>query len=184
MFGSGDGIKITPTFYFVDSKGKNRQEVDLYYHSGNKRFIRIGSSADVERRHVTLDTRLRNMSQQELTNTASSLWSLNGASGNQQTFIQQFLKDAQQPVYVGGYDVMLLPPRLRTFIGSMEVPSGIDVSRAHASVQRWVGEYSLPAAPYVVPKGFNLAEYGRTNRLDDKSPIFFAGRVHHCQFQY
>ncbi|EHB63185.1 MULTISPECIES: DUF5704 domain-containing protein [Paenibacillus] len=172
MFGSDDGIKITPTFYFVDSKGKNRQEVDLYYHSGNKRFIRIGSSADVERRHVTLDTRLRNMSQQELTNTASSLWSLNGASGNQQTFIQQFLKDAQQPVYVGGYDVMLLPPRLRTFIGSMEVPSGIDVSRAHASVQRWVGEYSLPAAPYVVPKGFNLAEYGRTNRLDDKSPIF------------
>lgn len=172
MFEAGDGIKITPTFYFVDSKGRNRQEVDLYYHSGNKRFIRIGSSEDVERRHVTLDTRLRNMSQQELTNTASSLWTLNGATGNRQTYIQQFLKNAKQPVYVGGYDVMLLPPRMRTFIGSMEVPSGVPVARAHASVQRWVGEYSLPAAPYVVPKGFNLAEYGRTNRLDDRSPIF------------
>lgn len=172
MFGAGDGIKITPTFYFVDSKGRNRQEVDLYYHSGNKRFIRIGTSEDVERRHVTLDTRLRNMSQQELTNTASTLWTLNGASGNRQTYIQEFLNHAQQPVYVGGYDVMLLPPRLRTFIGSIEVPTGIPVARAHASVQRWVGEYSLPAAPYVVPKGFNLAEYGRSNRLDDRSPIF------------
>ncbi|MCP5762555.1 hypothetical protein NL346_28600, partial [Klebsiella pneumoniae] len=25
MFGSGDGIRITPTFYFVDSIGRNRQ---------------------------------------------------------------------------------------------------------------------------------------------------------------
>lgn len=54
----------------------------------------------------------------------------------------------------------------------MNAPSGVNAARANASVQRWFGEYSLPAAPYVVPKGFNLAEYGRTNRLDDKSPIF------------
>ena len=49
MFGAGDGIRITPTFYFVDSKGRNRQEVDLYYHSGNRRFIRIGSIDDTEK---------------------------------------------------------------------------------------------------------------------------------------
>lgn len=172
MFGTGDGIKITPTFYFVDSKGKNRQEVDLYYHSGNTRFIRIGSSADTERRQVTLDTRLRNISQQELTQTATSLWALNGSTGDRQTYIRQFLKNAQQNTYVGGYDVMLLPPQLRTLIGSTKAPSGVNAARVQASEQRWFGEYSLPAAPYVVPKGFNVAEYGRTNRLDDKSPIF------------
>ncbi|APB72528.1 hypothetical protein PPYC1_20070 [Paenibacillus polymyxa] len=172
MFGSGDGIKITPTFYFVDSKGKNRQEVDLYYHSGNTRFIRIGSSADTERRKVTLDTRLRNVSQQELTQTATSLWALNGSTGDQQTYIRQFLKNAQQTTYVGGYDVMLLPPQLRTLIGSTKAPSGVNAARVQASVQRWFGEYSLPAAPYVVPKGFNIAEYGRAQRLDDKSPVF------------
>ncbi|MEK4045148.1 DUF5704 domain-containing protein [Paenibacillus sp. FSL H8-0048] len=172
MFGSGDGIKITPTFYFVDSTGKNRQEVDLYYHSGNTRFIRIGSSADTERRQVILDTRLRNVSQQELTQTAISLWALNGSTGDQQTYVRQFLKNAQQNTYVGGYDVMLLPPQLRTLIGSKKAPSGVNAARVQASVQCWFGEYSLPAAPYVVPKGFNVAEYGRTHRLDDKSSIF------------
>lgn len=173
MFGSGDGVKITPTFYFVDKKGQNRQQVDLYYHSGNKRFIRIGSTEDTEQRLVTLDTRLRNVPQQELTNTASSLWKLNGSSGSQASYIQQVLKDAaQKRIYVGGYDGMLLPPQLRTFIGSLQVPSGINTARANASVQRWYGEYSLPAAPYAVPAGMNLAEYGRTHRLDDNAPIF------------
>ncbi len=172
MFGSGDGIKITPTFYFVDSKGKSRQEVDLYYHSGSTRFIRIGSNADTERRQVTLDTRLRNVSQQELTQTATSLWALNGSTGEQQTYIRQFLKNAQKTTYVGGYNVVLLPPQLRTLIGSTKAPSGVNAARVQASVQRWFGEYSLPAAPYVVPKGFNVAEYGRTHRLDDKSSIF------------
>ncbi|OME50743.1 hypothetical protein BSK66_24860 [Paenibacillus odorifer] len=173
MFGTGDGVKITPTFYFVDKQGKYRQPVDLYYHSGAKRFIRIGSTEDTEQRLVTLDTRLRNVSQQELTNTASSLWSLNGSSGNKTTYIQQVLKDAaQKQIYVGGYDGILLPPQLRTFIGSLQVPSGIDPARANASTQRWFGEYSLPAAPYAVPAGTNLAEYGRTHRLDDNAPIF------------
>lgn len=172
MFGAGDGIRITPTFYFVDSKGKNRQEVDLYYHSGNQRFIRIGSSDDVEKRYATLDARLRNVPRQELTDTAATLWSLNGSPGARQTFIDKYMKDVQKPTYIGGYDIMLLPQQLRTFVGSMNVPSGVHVARANASVQKWFGEYSLPAAPYVVPKGFNLAEYGRKNRLEDKSPIF------------
>lgn len=173
MFGSGDGILITPTFYFVDKKGQNRQPVDLYYHSGNKRFIRIGSAEDTEQRQVTLDMRLRNVPQQELTNTANTLWRLNGATGNQAAYVQQFLKDAaQKKIVVGGYDGMLLPPPLRTFIGSLQVPSGVDAARANAAIQLWRGEYSLPAAPYAVPAGFNIAEYGRTHKLDDQSPIF------------
>ncbi|WP_238392701.1 DUF5704 domain-containing protein [Paenibacillus antri] len=172
MFGSKDGIKITPTFYFVDAKGKNRQQVDLYYHTSTKKFIRIGSSDDVEKRYVTLDARLRNVPQQEMVNTAGSLWSLNGGSGTKQTYIDQYLKNAKKQTYIGGYDILLLPQQLRTFIGNMNVPSGVNAARANASVQQWYGEYSLPAAPYVVPKGTNLAEYGRTNRLDDKSPVF------------
>jgi hypothetical protein len=172
MFGSGDGIRITPTFYFVDSKGKNRQEVDLYYHSGTKKFIRIGSADDVERRTITLDARLRNVSQQELIRTADTLWSLGGGSGTKQAFVDQYLKDARKPTYVGGYDIMLLPPQLRTFTGPTGVPAGVNAARANASVQRWFGEYSLPAAPYVVPKGFNLAAYGRKNGLTDNSPVF------------
>ncbi len=52
------------------------------------------------------------------------------------------------------------------------MPSGIDTARVNAFVQRWYSEYSLPAALYVVPAGFNLAEYGHTHRLDDNTPVF------------
>lgn len=172
MFGSGDGIRITPTFYFVDRNGQKRQEVDLYYHSDNKKFIRIGSADDIERRTITLDTLLRNVPQQELTHTAKSIWSLNGGAGSQSAFVSQYLKDALKPTYVGGYSALLLPPQLRTFAGPLQVPSGVDAARANAATQHWFGEYSLPAAPYVVPKGFNLAGYVRTHRLNDDAPIF------------
>ncbi len=172
MFGLGDGIRITPTFYFVDRNGKNRQEVDLYYHSDKKKFVKIGSADDTERRTITLDTRLRNVPQPELTQTAKSLWSLNGGTGSQASFVTQYLKDAQKSTYVGGYSALLLPSQLRTFTGPLNVPSGVNAARANASVQHWFGEYSLPAAPYVVPKGFDLAGYGRTHRLSDDAPIF------------
>ncbi|MCX7571283.1 hypothetical protein OS242_15125, partial [Tumebacillus sp. DT12] len=38
---------------------------------------------------------------------------------------------------------------------------------------RWYGQYSLPAAPYIVPQGTDLAAYGRTHGgLDRKSDVF------------
>lgn len=52
------------------------------------------------------------------------------------------------------------------------LPVEVNPYRKHAAVQKWYGEYSLPAAPYVVPTGTDLAEYGRTNKLDNKSNIF------------
>ncbi|MNP62904.1 hypothetical protein D3C76_1582380 [compost metagenome] len=40
-------------------------------------------------------------------------------------------------------------------------------------MQRWYGEYSLPAELYAVPAGTNVAEYGRTHGgLTDRSEIF------------
>ncbi|MEB3103305.1 hypothetical protein [Ferviditalea candida] len=141
MFGAKDGIRITPTFYYVDRDGRNRQLVDLYYHTSDKKFVRIGSSDDVEKRYVTLDERLRNVPQQEMINTAVSSWSLSGGSAQtQQAFIDQYLKNTKKKTYVGGYDVLILPPALRTSIGSMNVPSGVDTARANASVQQWYGE--------------------------------------------
>jgi hypothetical protein len=53
------------------------------------------------------------------------------------------------------------------------LPEGVDSARANASIQRWYGEYSLPAELFAVEAGTNVAEYGRTHQgLTDKSPIF------------
>jgi len=175
MFGTYDSIRITPTFTFVDFNG-NRQPVDLYYNTENQRFIKIGSTADVQKRYVTLDSRLRNIPHVTLQNTAETLYDLfaksSGWSMNKAQYTTSYLAEAQKKTYIGGYDVELITAPLRTLIGGFNVPNGVPAERKSGAVQQWYGEYSLPAAPYVVKKGFNIAEYGRTNKLDDKSSIF------------
>lgn len=174
MFGTYDSIRVQPKFYFVDLKG-NRQPVDLYYNSDNKQFIKIGSPADVQKRYVTLDARLRNVPQTTLQKTAGAQYDLFGTSSGNVTrpdYIKQYLASVKKPTYIGGYDIELITGGLRTYIGGSDVPSGVSAARKEAAVQQWYGEYSLPATTYVVPKGFNIAEYGRKNKLDEKSSIF------------
>ncbi|ABX41232.1 DUF5704 domain-containing protein [Lachnoclostridium phytofermentans] len=69
-------IIITPTFYYVDKKGLNREEVDMYYTdtiSGNKNhYIKVGSKIDLEntRQAQTGDVYL-GIPDEELKDTAS-----------------------------------------------------------------------------------------------------------------
>jgi hypothetical protein len=52
MYGENDYIRIEPTFYYVDSNGNNRQEVDIYYSetfNGKKNImVKMGSDLDLE----------------------------------------------------------------------------------------------------------------------------------------
>ncbi|GKS12946.1 hypothetical protein YDYSY3_39460 [Paenibacillus chitinolyticus] len=175
MFGSYDSVRVKPSFTFVDMDG-NRQPVDLYYHSDSQKFIKIGSAADVQKRYVTLDSRLRNVPKLTIQQTAETLHDLFAASSgwnmSKAQYTKNYLAAAQKQTYIGGYDVEVITAPLRTFIGGFDVPTGVSAPRKAAAIQQWYGEYSLPAAPYVVQKGFNLAEYGRTHQLDDKSSVF------------
>ncbi|WP_145950141.1 DUF5704 domain-containing protein [Paenibacillus sp. Y412MC10] len=175
MFNDQDGIRITPTFYFVNKDGTGRKLVDLYYHSDSSNFVKVGSAADVERNNVILNSRLRNVPGQDLVDTSSTLWELfsgpRGWSVTKQNYMDKYIKGTQKATYVGGYNVQILTAPLRTFKGNMKgLPSGVNIYRANAAVQQWYGEYSIPPAVYVVPQGTNLAQYG--GRLDDKSKVF------------
>ncbi len=178
MFGDRDAIRITPTFYYQDksaSTSPTRVPVDLYYHSDTQKFIRIGSGQDIERRNIIFNQRLRNVPESAIKNTASSIYELSsGWTISKAQYVAAFLKRASQKTYIGGYDIQILPSTLRTFIHSFDRPATASASpaRVNASVQQWYGEYSLPANVYAVPKGTDLAAYGRTHVLDDKSPIF------------
>ncbi|MDR6246534.1 DUF5704 domain-containing protein [Paenibacillus hunanensis] len=178
MFGDRDAIQLTPSFYYQDrstATAPERIPVDLYYHSDKQSFIRIGSAADVERRQVTLNQRLRNVTMADLKQTATSIYELtSGWMISKEQYLAQFLKRAGQPTYTGGYDIQILPSPLRTFIQSPARPANASATsaRVNASVQQWYGEYSLPARVYAVPKGTDLAAYGRSHVLDEKSPIF------------
>lgn len=184
MFGPLDGIRITPSFYFVrkdgkavNAKGDTRIPVDLYYNTSKNNFVKIGSAQDQVKRYVILNDRLRNVPATELRDTADYKYGHYGQAGSMgkneyiQNYIQSFTK---QKTPVGSYSLLILPEQLRTFLRLQgNIPASVDPERAHVSVQKWYGEYSLPAEPFVVEAGLNVAEYGRTHGgLDSKSPIF------------
>ncbi|WP_237100197.1 DUF5704 domain-containing protein [Paenibacillus azoreducens] len=180
MFGKLDGIRITPKFYYVGKKGGTPKEVDLYYKTNKRQFVKIGSEDDQVKRYVILNDRLRNVPTEEVKDTASykydkyDVLSQLGNLTKPQYEKLYFDKLTKQKTPVGGYSLLLLPEQLRTFIGpKTDIPPSVDVQRANVAIQKWYGEYSLPANPYVVAANTNIAEYGRTHGgLDDKSPIF------------
>ncbi|MGG3806070.1 DUF5704 domain-containing protein [Metabacillus fastidiosus] len=176
MFGPGDGIRITPSFYFVTKDGKQRQEVDLYYKNDAKNFVRIGSPEDKEKRYVIMNDRLRNVPQGDLVNAADFAFDHypNKTTTIRNRFIEEYLEKAKEKTWVGDFSWMILNYRLKTHIGPTTVPAGamVDEQRAIASIHQWYGEYSLPANVYTVAKGTTLAEHGRMNAINDKSPIF------------
>ncbi|MGF7046270.1 hypothetical protein J2T13_000746 [Paenibacillus sp. DS2015] len=177
MFRAQDGIAITPSFYYVSKDGKSRQAVDLYYNSGSKTMIKLGSAQDTERRYVILNDRLRNVAEEELKDTAAYLYNheeLARKVGTLEQFTKKYIENlSQQKTWVGRYNDLTLPSAVRTLMGpKYNLPSSVDLERANASIQHWYGEYSIPADIYAVKKGTNVAEYGRTHTLDDHAPIF------------
>ncbi len=177
MFGPKDSIRITPSFYYVSKDGKARFPVDLYYHSNDRCFIRIGSQEDQAGRYVILNERLRNVPMEQLIDTASYKYDREGqgVSLSRQAYIEQYIeKWTKRKTPVGGYGGLLLPEAVRTFIGpKSNLPDTADAQRSNVSIQQWYGEYSLPAEVYIVRAGTDIAEYGRTHGgLHDQSPIF------------
>lgn len=180
MFGMKDCITITPSFYFVSAKDGTRKAVDLYYHAGNRSYVKIGSPRDKVQRYVILNERLRSVPMEELTDTALYKYdhdfTFDQVSGvGRAQYVQNYIsKITLQKTPVGILSLLELNERIRTLIGPKSgIPAGVDPARVNAAVQKWYGEYSLPADLFVVNAGTNVAEYGRShNGLSDQSPIF------------
>ncbi|WP_218652861.1 DUF5704 domain-containing protein [Paenibacillus sp. 79R4] len=180
MFGAQDQIRITPTFYFVSAQDGKRTPVDLYYHTGRSSYVRIGSPMDEVERYVVLNERLRNVPDEELTDTALYKYDHEYTFGQvanigRAQYVQYYKeKMTKQKTIIGRLSLLQLPANVRTLLGPKNgLPVGVDSARASASIQRWYGEYSLPAELFAVEAGTNVAEYGRTHQgLTDKSPIF------------
>ncbi|MGG0821704.1 DUF5704 domain-containing protein [Paenibacillus turicensis] len=184
MFGQQDGILITPQFRYASKTGKDYGDVDLYYSTDQKPFVKIGSKQDVVQRYTILNERLRNVPVQELIDSAKYEYQYETeikqggkvAGLTKESYIDRFInKQSKQKTPIGSYSLLLLPRQLGTMIGPKDwylnntMPASVNQMRANVAVQRWYGEYSLPAAPYIVKKGTNLGRYGT---LDDKSTVF------------
>lgn len=183
MFGVEDRVRITPAFYYVSANNGTRTPVDLYYHAENRSYVKIGSPGDKVKRYVVLNDRLRNVPQEELSDTAlykyDHEYTFDQVAGiSRSQYVNSFIQRASKQITpVGSLSLLELNAPIRTLIGpKIGIPSGVDSARVNASIQKWYGEYSLPADLYAVQKGTNVAEYGRTHHgLTDRSPIFLKG---------
>ncbi len=166
MYGENDYIKIKPTFYYVDSKGKNRQEVDIYYsETFNGKYhimVRMGSSLDLKnRKSFYTNDRYISIPEAALKQTAY----FEGVS---------LKKWKAQRKDVFTFTDIMIPRSLRTLIGYIgKVPATVTEAMVAKSVQNWYGEYYLPSEVHVVPKGFDIQSYIKNNGPIDYKEYFW-----------
>lgn len=163
--GENDYVRITPRFYVVNDKGKDRQEVDLYYtqrfESTDNRhvLVKVGSVLDQKNVH-----RLNRMDPY-LTGNGK----LRGVPSTLQV---------QKNVYTFGN--IMIPDVLMSFTGShpyfMPQVATTDQARLlgqEKSVQTWICEYYLPSTLYICPKDYDIAGYAKEQGALDFSEDFW-----------
>ena len=156
MYGKNDYIRIKPTFYYVDSKGKNRQEVDIYYtesFNGKKNvMVKMGGSLDLKnKKSVYTGDEYLSIPEKELKQTAYF----------QGVPLKQW-KAQKKNIFT--FKNIMIPPSLRTFVGYVKnVPSTVTEKMIAQSVQNWYGEYYIPAEVHVAPKDYDILEYVKYN---------------------
>lgn len=160
MYGENDYIRITPRFYYVDSKGNNRQEIDVYYSEtfNDKKhvLVKMGSDLDkLNKKSLRLGDTYRSVPSTEIATTARI-----------KNVSEQVIKGTKRNVFT--YTNMMIPESMRTFTGTnytptKTVPQGVDPDKVTVSKQRWYGEYYFPSEIHVLPQGFDLARYGLEN---------------------
>ena len=167
-----DYLQIKPRFYFVDRNGKNRQEVDLYYLTADSQFIKIGSEKDTRTNSMKIDFVRRGIDAKEFTDTAAAMFRLRG--GMQGYSLEEWTKIfpqiSQKGVDVYKFTEILLNEPVRSYVGPQRnIPESVSKDKALASVQKWYGEYCLPANCLAVPKGTDLS---KERSLTSSSPVF------------
>lgn len=160
----GDGVRIEPTFYFVSKDGTKREQVDLFYDAAGEKdkMIRVGSSEDQKlyTRSYVLPAPERNLDEAVLKAAAQYeyYWIMKPAERTQTPWSSFYKEFNIRKTPIGkGYGIEILSYKARTLEGATaNLPSGIDATTARRSVQKWHGEYNIPIAPYILPKGTDM----------------------------
>lgn len=159
MYGNTDSVQLAPKFYYVSSDGKEREEVDLYYtetvNGKKKRLIRVGSDEDKNNvKTMYLGNPYTSVPEEEISDTAKIL-NLSMAQ----------MKQTKSVVY--SFQKIAIPWTQRTFYGRSMFPyAGALEDVIKRSVQKWYGEYYLPAEVHAVSKGFSIQNYGKEHEIN------------------
>jgi hypothetical protein len=158
-FGQKDYIEIIPSFYYVPYSSGKKTAVDLYYNEGNNYFVKVGSKMDADNtKTMKLGDAFRNVPDSEIQETIAIVNKSGYIStdGNPITVDEDAFR-SKNVAHMDGYNTMMLPWRLRTFVGNANgLNSNTAPDRIKESVQKWHGEYCLPDEVYVVTKGLDV----------------------------
>ena len=163
--GQDDYVNLKPTFYYVSKDGKTREEVDLYYtetiDGKRKQLVKVGSETDKNnKKSMKMGNHYTSVPETEIKNTANIL----GITTNQ-------LKGTRKNVYT--FSNIMLPWSMRTFVGTFSNrPSSVSDSKVRRSIQKWYGQYYLPAKVYAVKKGGNVSEYAKKHGITFKESFW------------
>ena len=174
--GKDDYVNLKPKFYYVSKDGKTREEVDLYYtetiNGKKKMLVQVGSEQDKNnKKSMKMGNHYTSVPETEIKNTANIL----GITTNQ-------LKGTRKNVYTFGN--IMLPWNMRTFVGTFSNrPSSVSDAKVRRSIQKWYGEYYLPAKVYAVKKGGKVSEYAKKHGITFKENFWKKNGYIIVQFQ-
>lgn len=163
--GQDDYVNLKPTFYYVSKDGKTREEVDLYYtetiNGKKKQLVKVGSDTDKNnKKSMKMGNHYTSVPETEIKNTANIL----GITTNQ-------LKGTRKNVYTFGN--IMLPWNMRTFVGTFSNrPASVSDAKVRRSIQKWYGEYYLPAKVHAIKKGSNVLDYAKKHGITYKESFW------------
>jgi len=168
-------VLIEPKFYFIDSKGKNREEVDLYYSvkkNGGTTFVKVGSKTDTDSHirdypgNTTLGIPVNELKDTaSIRNTTYLEWK--GTKANLYTYgrikTNIAFKTFSNAVYAK--DIM-------TSSNGAEIKKmGITEGFLKQLKQSYYFNYSLPNNTFAVTKDFNLKKYASEVGVKVNDPV-------------
>lgn len=157
-------VVIKPSFWFVDRKGQNRTQVDLYYSEDiagkSRKLVKVGSSLDlINLKQIRTGDVYLGIPKAELKNTASL----------KNTTYKKFVSQVEAMYSFGN---IKLNHAFRTFVNQTYSKSIFNSSNAAAisakgitsadtdiRKQRWYGEYYIPGTAMAVKSGYDVYDY-------------------------
>lgn len=164
LYSSKNMIKFKPSFYFVDSDGKNRTAVDLYYEESingkNEKLVKMGSALDkINIKYMEAGSPYTGIPRNEIKDTVSIL--------NMKYSTYLYTKDA-----IFTFMDIRIPTAFRTFVNAAYTETimnnenfnsiketGVTKSILMKQMQSWYGCYYIPAEVHVAPKGYDVYDY-------------------------
>jgi hypothetical protein len=164
MLSDGCKVVIKPSFYFIDSKGKNRTQVDLYYSEEidgkSRHLVKMGSAMDqINIKSLEIGDIHLSIPEQELKQTAT----LRGMTYGKYIWKRSAMFN---------FTDIRLNDAFRTFVNNTYAAKiasydsyddirddGIKESDILKRMQRWYGQYYLPNEVHAVAKGYDVMDY-------------------------